>query len=328
MGNITTKKSFHHLKRLLRLLGCCLTPRMRSDFRIGALRVYGKALRLLPIKWRICIDHFRCVGKWPNLKNPRGINEKIEWRKLYQRDPRFSEWSDKIAVKKLVADIIGEQHVIPTLWHGKRIEDAPLHSLPLPYIIKSNTGSSNNVFIYDYADINLEMLRRRFNSIDPNALSNITDEWHYQFIEPQILIEPLLQTVEGKVPEDYKMHIFHGKTRFIQYDVDRFTGHKRAFLTPDWTLIPVKHAYDIPNPLPPKPTHLEDTVTLAERLLPDIDYVRIDMYHHANHIYFGEATFTPGGGREPYHPNSYEQILGAYWTLEPYKRLSNEQQNS
>src|SRR5690606_24568449 len=55
---------------------------------------------------------------FPNFKNPRTYNEKINYRKLNAKHNLFSICSDKIAVKDWGADRIGEEYVIPNYFLG------------------------------------------------------------------------------------------------------------------------------------------------------------------------------------------------------------------
>ena len=73
----------------------------------------------LPDYLAVNLLYFRYFKKLPNLKSPRTFNEKIAWRKLYQRNPAFSVFADKIAVKAEIAKLIGEQHVIKPYGWGK-----------------------------------------------------------------------------------------------------------------------------------------------------------------------------------------------------------------
>lgn len=72
---------------------------------------------------------FRIVmGKRLDLKNPTSYNEKLQWLKLYDRNPLYTKLVDKVAVKDYVASIIGNEYIIPTLKVYKSPEfvlDAP-----------------------------------------------------------------------------------------------------------------------------------------------------------------------------------------------------------
>lgn len=79
-------------------------------------------LGLLPVPLMLALRFVYKFGRWPDFNHPRTFNEKINWRKLHQRDPRMVVYADKIAVKEVVAQVIGEAAMIPTLWVGESAE--------------------------------------------------------------------------------------------------------------------------------------------------------------------------------------------------------------
>src|SRR5690554_1628039 len=49
-----------------------------------------------------------------NLKNPQTYNEKLQWLKLYYRDPLLPKLVDKYEYKKFVSEKIGEKYNVKT----------------------------------------------------------------------------------------------------------------------------------------------------------------------------------------------------------------------
>ena len=73
------------------------------------------SLRFLPDRVYIQLYYLGAFKKFCNLKNPQTYNEKLNYLKLYDRNPLYTRLVDKYEVKKYVAKLIGEQYVIPTL---------------------------------------------------------------------------------------------------------------------------------------------------------------------------------------------------------------------
>ena len=48
-----------------------------------------------------------------NLKNQKTFNEKLQWLKLNDRKPEYTKLVDKLEVKRIVAEKIGEEYIIP-----------------------------------------------------------------------------------------------------------------------------------------------------------------------------------------------------------------------
>lgn len=64
-----------------------------------------------------------------NLENPKTYSEKLQWLKLYHRNPEYTMMVDKCEVKKYVASKIGEEHIIKTLGIWEHFDDIDFSQL-------------------------------------------------------------------------------------------------------------------------------------------------------------------------------------------------------
>ena len=48
-----------------------------------------------------------CMGWEPNLDNPRTFNEKLQWLKLYYRNPEYTRMVDKYLVRDYIREKLG-----------------------------------------------------------------------------------------------------------------------------------------------------------------------------------------------------------------------------
>lgn len=84
---------------------------------------------------------YRCsMGESLNLKNPVTYNQKLQWLKLYNRKPEYTTMVDKYAVKKYVAEMIGEKYVIPLLGVWNSVEEIEWDLLPQQFVLKTTHG--------------------------------------------------------------------------------------------------------------------------------------------------------------------------------------------
>jgi len=284
----------------------------RADLR----RYYYRAIKVLPARKRVQLDYLRRHGKILHLSDPKTFSEKICWRKLYDRDPRFVIWADKVAVKEVVAERIGVEHVVPTLWQGFDIREAPFDTLEPPFVVKAANGSGANAFVHTREEFDRTAIERQFKNVATTHVGLDTDEWFYDHIPPRVLIEPMLITEQGMTPTDYKFHMFHGELEAIQVDVDRFTNHRRAFYSLDWKKLDIALLYPLAEDLFPKPVLLEEMYEIAKELSAEFDYVRVDLYECKGRVYFGEMTFTHGAGYEQFEPVSVDLAWGSKWRLD------------
>lgn len=287
---------------------------MLRPIRIAFKAMYRLFLEILPDKWAIQIMHYRRFRRLANLRAPKTLSEKINWRKLYQRDPRFTVFVDKVAVKDEVARLIGRDHVIPTLWTGERPDDIPFDDIPPPYVIKVNHGIGHHIFIRRRADIDAKKIRAHLKRQLRHSYGRDTRQWAYAGIPRRILIERMLE-VGGEIPEDYKFFVYHGRVHFIQVEVNRFSRHEAAFFDRTWTKLPgTKVEPDIGKPIL-KPSHLAEMIAVAEKIGSIFDFVSVDLYCVCGNVYFGETTFYPGSIYLRMGPASWDQMFGEPWLL-------------
>lgn len=287
-------------------------------FRNHAKKIYNQVLSVLPDRLAVQLAYVRVFHTLPRLQRPQTLTEKVAWRKLRQRDSRFTLFADKIAVKDEVAALIGKEHIIETLWTGKWPEDIPYDQLVPPYVIKVSHSSGGNIFIRTKEDVDQKKIHDSLHTQLNHAHGNYYREWGYSKIPRAILIERMIEMPDGSVPEDYKFFVYHGKAHFIQVDHGRFTDHTRTYFDAAWIKVPVQVIYpNAPHALE-KPQDLEQMVAIAEKIGAQFDFVRVDLYSTPSGIKFGETTFYPGAGSEPFTPKAWNEKFGAPWKIKSY----------
>lgn len=260
----------------------------------------GAAQRL-----RINLTYLFRHGRLPDLASPRLFNELVQVRKLTDRDARFPRLADKVLVKRFVADRLGEGWVVPTLWHGAELPAAA--AWPAPFVVKSRHGCNQRIFLrsndYDWSSV-----VRRTNGWTAGRYGFWLDEWLYGQIEPGILVEPFIGNGR-ELPVDYKLFVFGGRVEYVQVHLDREHRHRWLVFDRSWTrLTPGSHDSELR-----RPTSLSRMIEAAESLARGFDFVRVDMYDVEGRPIFGEMTFYPGSGLEPFDPPSLDAAMGAHW---------------
>jgi hypothetical protein len=286
-----------------------------NNFVKKPLQIVKKSfIRMLPARWHVVYRYLRAHGRMPNLKSPRTFNEKIAWRKLYDHNPRMPPLVDKIVGKEMMAARFGADFVIPTLATFASEREVDFSALPYPCVLKANHGSGMNIFLAqrppDEMIVRLQL--RRFLHCD---FSWAHREWAYSQIPRRILVEPLVEGGEHGLV-DYKFHTFGGKVFAIQVDLDRYTGHRRAFYDLKWKRMPFELLYPAPAYEVAPPAKLEEMLHYAEQIGKDFAHVRVDLYEIGGGVKFGEATFTHGAGHERFEPKEWDLLFGAQWKLD------------
>ena len=110
----------------------------RSNMLLAA--IVSHFFQWLPEKIFIEIRFRLLMGYKLDLKNPRSFNEKLNWLKLYNRNPLYPELVDKSTVKEYVAKIIGEKYIIPTYGVWDDFDSIDFDRLPSQFVLKSTNG--------------------------------------------------------------------------------------------------------------------------------------------------------------------------------------------
>ena len=63
-------------------------------------------------------EFYFAMHKKLNVEDPKTFNEKLQWLKLYNRDPRYTIMVDKYKAREYVKETIGEEYLIPLLGMG------------------------------------------------------------------------------------------------------------------------------------------------------------------------------------------------------------------
>ena len=259
-----------------------------------------------------------------NLKEPKTFNEKLQWLKLYDRNPEYTKMVNKYEAKKYVADIIGQEYIISTLGVWDKFEDIEFDKLPKQFVLKP-THTSGNVFICkDKEKINYKQLRKMINKWLKRDYYLVHREWPYKNIKPKIIAEQYMVDDSGMKLKDYKFFCFNGIAQTILVCSNRNGSFKNTnFYDINWNLQPfTREKHKNSNEQIKKPKNLDEMITVAEKLSKDIPFVRVDLYEINGKVYFGELTFYPSSGFEGFEPEEWDKKLGDMLEL-PTKNISD-----
>lgn len=288
----------------------------QSSWRSLLRRIFWRVIAPLPDKAYLALKFWSIKGVWPNIDSPKTFSEKVQYRKLYDRRPLFGQLVDKIAVKDFIAERIGQDYAVPTYWQGTDLAAVDWSSIPLPAVIKPNHASGLGAFVYTPEDVAAFLADNPVEAWLATDHARYNREWAYSQVERRIVIEKLLSK-NGGVPWDYRLFVFDGRVSHIIIDTRENDEGYSATYSRDWQRLPF---YD-PDYYPPyagdlpRPNALEDMVGLAEALVADLDFVRVDFFDTDDGLKIGELTLYPGGGFEAFDPPHYDRLLGDKWQL-------------
>lgn len=244
-------------------------------------------------------------GQILNLQEPRLFTELVQRRKLYGEHVRFSRFADKLLVKAHVSERLGKDWTIPTLWHGT--DPSELIGMAPPIVIKSRHGSNQSIVLRN-APKDWRSVLATTSRWMAKPYGRWLDERLYAHIPRGLLVEPFIGTAT-RLPIDYKFYVFGGRVEFIQVHLGRETSHRWIIFDRLWRRVSAQSQDGDPR----CPPHFGLMIEAAEELGRDFDFVRVDLYDEGARPLFGEMTFYPGSGLDPYDPISLDHDMGRLW---------------
>ncbi len=247
-----------------------------------------------------------------DLDNPKTFNEKLQWLKLYDRNPKYTTMVDKYEAKKYVADIIGEEYIIPTYGIWDSPDEIDFDNLPNQFVLKCTHNSGLGMCICkDKASLDIKKVKKELKKGLKQNYYYGNREWPYKNVKPRIIAEKYMVDESGTELKDYKVFCFNGEPELIEVDFERFIKHQRNFYTTDWQFIDMELLYpNSPSREFKKPDKLDEMLDKARILSKDIPHVRTDFYVINEKIYFGEITFFHESGCGKFTPEEWDEKLG------------------
>lgn len=262
-----------------------------------------------------CMFYHR-LGYRLNLNHPETFNEKLQWMKLHDHNPKYTEYADKYKVREHISQVLGEDYLIPLIGVYSTPDEIPYDLLPDQFVLKCNHGAGYNYICKNKNTIDKDEVNRKLNGWLLEDFYLEKREYHYKDIERKIICEKYMEDDSFDTLLDYKFFCINGEVYMIQVDFDRFTDHRRNIYDVDWNLLDVEISFpkDTQRSVP-RPVQLDKMIEFAEKLSKEFREVRVDFYLINGKIYFGEMTFFSGAGFSKYNPQSFEAEMGKKLSL-------------
>ncbi|MFE5426928.1 ATP-grasp fold amidoligase family protein [Peribacillus simplex] len=263
------------------------------------------------------IQYKNFMGKKLNLKDPKSFNEKLQWLKINDRNPFYTNLVDKYEVRKYIEKTIGSEYLIPILGVYNRFDEIDFATLPDKFVLKCTHDSGGLVICKDKSTFDIESARRKINKCLRRNYYFNHREWPYKNIKPRILCEKFMVDESGTELKDYKFMCFNGdvKCSFVCLNRNSDKGLNVDFYDMEWNPIPVERHYPSSGTAIPKPKNFDKMVSYSRKLSKNIPFIRVDFYETNGQLYFGELTLYPGSGLEEFSPESYDELLGSWINL-------------
>lgn len=277
-------------------------------------------LKFLPDKIYIRLYYFLQFKKKCDLNNPKTYNEKLNWLKLYDRNSKYTNIVDKYEVKKIVADIIGNQYIIPTLGVWNNFDEINFNELPNEFVLKCTHDSEGLAIVKNKNDANMKEIKEKLNKALKYNFYYIGREWPYKNVKPRIIAEKYMEDhIFGEL-RDYKFFCFDGEPKVMFIATDRAKGKtKFDYFDLNFNHLNIIQHYPNSKEKIEKPKNFDEMIILARKLSKGIKHVRVDFYEVDGKIYFGEMTFYHFSGFQPFIPDKWDKIFGNWLNIDTGK---------
>ena len=254
------------------------------------------------------------MGYSLNLDNPKTFNEKLNWMKIYYRNPLFPLLADKYLAKEYVAEKIGEQYLVPNFGVWDSADDINFDELPNQFVLKATGDSSGIVICRDKSKLDIDTVKARLSRCQNSNYYYFLREWVYKDIKSRIIADKFLDDNTGTELLDYKFWCFNGIPK-VMYCTNKGKEIFENFYDMNYDSIDINHGFQRKSPEFDKPAAFEEMKSLAAKLSEGIPFVRIDFFFVQGKVYFGEFTFYDWGGMRPFADKKWDDILGSWIKL-------------
>jgi hypothetical protein len=294
---------------------------------------FAKVIRILfyPIRWwmirfsPLTYLHWQyrfITGNKLRLNPPVLYTEKLQFLRhfVFPRDPLVIRAADRVAVRDMLIEKGLKKYLIPSYGSFKRFQDIPWKRLPKQFVMKCSHASGFNQIVLDKDHVHLPTIKHKFNRWMRQDYGLKTLERHYSPIPRNILIEKYLG-LNKSLPIEYKIHVFHGKAKYLYVVTGRGADIRYTHFLINWTPFPGAQfnrwkTADYPVV---EPEGFKTMIQLAEKLGSPFPFVRVDLYSIDGKIYFSELTFTPAKGTLKLVDSQVDAQMGGWLTLNENK---------
>jgi len=260
----------------------------------------------------------RTYGYKIDWKNPRDINEKMQWLICFGDTSKWPICADKYRVREFLKERGLEHLAVKFYGVWNDANEIDYDSLPEKFILKCNHDSGTCIVVDKKKGFNREEVNQKLNDSLKVKFGYINGELFYNKIMPCIIAEEFLESHDCSFSStlvDYKIWSFDGRPYCTWTCHNREKGHSYVNVYDmDWNVHP-EHSvfndhYRDGKGLVPKPKTFDKMIEAASILSKGFPEVRVDFYEVDGKLYFGELTFMTLFGQIDFYTKDFLLELG------------------
>lgn len=257
-----------------------------------------------------------------NLLFPKTFNEKINFLKLYDRNPMKTLLTDKLEVLKFLENKISKKHIKEIYGIYNSFDEIDLDKLPESFYLKTNHGCKMQRFIESkkYFNDNRNELKEQFDKwLNTNFAYVSGFELQYKDIKPKIFAEEVIKHPNQMLPTDIEIFCFNGvpKLTLVRQIAEELSCGISLYSAEEGLL---PYSFSDSSKFKtikfvPLPRYYENMLEIAKKLSKGFNFVRIDFLYNLSNFYFAEMSFSPFSGFAPMPDKELDKMLTKWFKL-------------
>jgi len=278
------------------------------------------------------------MGRAPRYVAPRAWSDKMQWRKVFDRNLLFRVCTDKADVRGYIEKSGVAVRCPRFLWVGDVPEQIPFGELTGAYVVKPSIGSGQVIVVRDPGAVDrTEIIATCRDWLAQRDYGRREVEWGYWGRRNRLIVEEYLPAMDGQDEiGNWKFFVFNGRVAYVQLESGRDSRDYLTFFDRDGVRLPVAkwvgryapERMDMPDDTATVPARFACLVREAEALAAEFDHMRVDLYDLQGETWFSELTPYDGSGysylyqqddsavRPP--PEDMNLDIGKRWQLPDY----------
>lgn len=271
------------------------------------------------------------VGRELELKNPQRFTEKLQWLKLFYRNPLMVVCADKVAVRDWLSSLGYADLLVPIVGIYSSPDDIEWSKIPEKCIFKASHGSSMHIVKKSQMDrmpFSWKIIMKTWLKMD---ISIDGREWPYGQMPHKIICEEYIEAKTENKLKDYKFFCFNGQPLYVQVDSDLLGDHHIDFYDTAWNSLDIHCQYPNSGIMINRPVNFPQMLDIASQFSKNFPHVRVDFYEYDEILKIGELTFFDGSGFYNFNPDEWDFKWGKQlilpepnYNLELYNRINQK----
>ena len=225
-------------------------------------------LRFVPDEMMLKLQYRIKFGRKLDLKEPKRFTEKIQWYKLFYKNPTMPRCSDKYMVREYIKEKGLENILVDLYAVYDHPDDIRIEQLPEKFVMKLSNGSGTNLLCRDKHSLIEKEVIQEFKDFIFKVKANLGREWPYLKADSMIVVERLLEDEShiNNAVNDYKIFCYDGKPEYVICISDRYSDQcNHLVYDTQWNKIRVSSENARINEDAPRPENLEEMLEIAAK---------------------------------------------------------------